>query len=384
MQTIYLDISNKGVVPTVYAKQGDVGRRFLVVLTDSGTPYSLPAGSVFSVWYEGDSGEGNYTDIGEQSAFSINENAVTVEMIEQMLSVAGNGILCLTLNKADGGQIGSWNIPYVCERIPGFESEEATSYYTAFSETVKNLQKMVETDPTVPNWAKAPKKPVYTASEVGARPNTWMPTASDVGAAPAGYGLGGFAVPVPGNNLDTLKANGWYYCADSTAGGPSGYALGNAVVEVSAGWAYSPVHQTLHFGTAGRQPFTIKRYWNNATNSWVDWEWINPPMLTGVEYRTTERYNGKPVYTKLVNLGVVADQGSYSTGVSGVVIRYVAQLPSAGITVPYNGRNTAYFGTSSVYVCLATDGGIWYSHWVIGSSYSGRFTANIQLWYTKD
>jgi hypothetical protein len=42
-----------------------------------------------------------------------------------------------------------------------------------------------ESDPTVPSWAKAPNKPTYTASEVGARPNTWMPTASDVGARPS-------------------------------------------------------------------------------------------------------------------------------------------------------------------------------------------------------
>lgn len=41
-----------------------------------------------------------------------------------------------------------------------------------------------ETDPTVPAWAKQPSKPTYTASEVGARPNTWMPSAADVGARP--------------------------------------------------------------------------------------------------------------------------------------------------------------------------------------------------------
>lgn len=32
-------------------------------------------------------------------------------------------------------------------------------------------------------------------------------------------------------------------------------------------------------------------------------EWINPPMLLGTEYRTTERYQGKVVYAKLVNFG---------------------------------------------------------------------------------
>ena len=44
----------------------------------------------------------------------------------------------------------------------------------------------VEKDPTVPEWAKQPSKPTYTASEVGARPDTWMPSASDVGADAAG------------------------------------------------------------------------------------------------------------------------------------------------------------------------------------------------------
>lgn len=28
MQTIYLDISNKCIIPTIHAKQGDVGRKY--------------------------------------------------------------------------------------------------------------------------------------------------------------------------------------------------------------------------------------------------------------------------------------------------------------------------------------------------------------------
>ena len=47
------------------------------------------------------------------------------------------------------------------------------------------LDSFTETDPTVPAWAKAASKPTYTASEVGARPDTWMPTAAQVGARPS-------------------------------------------------------------------------------------------------------------------------------------------------------------------------------------------------------
>ena len=32
-------------------------------------------------------------------------------------------------------------------------------------------------------------------------------------------------------------------------------------------------------------------------------EWINPPMVTGTEYHTTERYLGKPVYVKSLSMG---------------------------------------------------------------------------------
>ena len=37
-------------------------------------------------------------------------------------------------------------------------------------------------------------------------------------------------------------------------------------------------------------------------------EWINPPMAAGVEYRTTERYDGKVVTRKLVNCGAIANR----------------------------------------------------------------------------
>lgn len=42
-------------------------------------------------------------------------------------------------------------------------------------------------------------------------------------------------------------------------------------------------------------------------------EWLNPPMVVGVEYRTTERYMGEPVYTKLVNCGAFGFTGTTLT-----------------------------------------------------------------------
>lgn len=139
MQTIYLDISNRGVIPVIYAKQNDVGRKVEVVLTNSGLPYEPEAGSAFSAWYSGASGMGNYTDIGGKSAFAVSGNKVTVELITQMLQNGGEGFLCLVLSRANGEQIGLWNIRYICEGIPGAGSEPAKDYYTAFSQAVAGL-----------------------------------------------------------------------------------------------------------------------------------------------------------------------------------------------------------------------------------------------------
>ena len=43
---------------------------------------------------------------------------------------------------------------------------------------------------------------------------------------------------------------------------------------------------------------------------WQPLEWLKPPLVHGVEYRTTERYNGKPVYVKSIRYpGVLPASG---------------------------------------------------------------------------
>lgn len=58
-------------------------------------------------------------------------------------------------------------------------------------------------------------------------------------------------------------------------------------------------------------------------------EWINPPMQLGVEYRTTERYLGKPVYVQLVNFGAL---GNATTKSVDVAIENTDKIPVLGGT----------------------------------------------------
>lgn len=69
----------------------------------------------------------------------------------------------------------------------------------------------------------------------------------------------------------------------------------------------------------------IQRIWDDNTG-WFPWEWVNPPMRPGVEYRTTERYLDKPVYAKTVDMGAMPNAAikEVAHGISSV--KYVIDL----------------------------------------------------------
>ena len=144
MQNFELDITNKRVIPLLYAKQRDVGAKIHVVLTDNKEPYTVPNDVQFSVWFSGKSGSGNYTEIDGKSAFVVEGNTITVELIHQMLNNAGEHAMCLVMNDASGNQRGMWNIPYFVEEIPGADSEAATAYYNAFLDAQKKAEEAAD------------------------------------------------------------------------------------------------------------------------------------------------------------------------------------------------------------------------------------------------
>lgn len=80
------------------------------------------------------------------------------------------------------------------------------------------------------------------------------------------------------------------------------------------------ITQTFFGYSAASTPeiYECKRVWTSNTRAWGEWEWKNPPMRVGVEYRTTERRVGKPVYTKLIEIGQLPNNSTktVSTGVA--------------------------------------------------------------------
>lgn len=117
----------------------------------------------------------------------------------------------------------------------------------------------------------------------------------NINAAPGGFGLGvaGGQPLSATDDLDTVTKNGVYQWSSSLPkNAPTGYC--KMRVWNGADW----ISQEIMSAYANEKDSIRRRVFNN--NVWGPFEWVNPPMALGVEYRTTERYLGKPVYTKVV------------------------------------------------------------------------------------
>lgn len=354
MQTIHLDVSNKGVVPAIYAKQGDVGRKFRAVITDNGEAYDIPADVLLSVWYSGTSGEGNYSTIGENSAFSIDGNTVTVELITQMLTNHGGGNVCLVMNRQDGTQIGTWNIPYIVEQLPGMGSSSAEQYFTALSEVAgkaaESAAKAAE--------AAATFDTDQTLSVAGKAADAAATGEALSGKAPAGYGLGGEAEQKDWSEVDSVTANGTYRFGGIHQTINGIYVTSATMLVINFGGSYcTQILRTVENASGDNKSYTLIR--SRGAIGWDVWKCPDPPMEAGVEYRTTKRWRDNVVYAKLVEVGSLLNNGTkrvtHDSG--GSYYTYALGVAIAGTTTllfTYEGaRGKAYVeGSDVVFECV--------------------------------
>jgi hypothetical protein len=115
--------------------------------------------------------------------------------------------------------------------------------------------------------------------------------------------------------------------------------------------------------------------------TWNPWEYENPPLHLGVEYRTTERWEGAPVYTVLVDCGNTAANAKTEIRTNilcGAIIRIAGRI--GGYTTPY-----IYEVLDSRYTAWATahnQNGVLQVN-TYASADTGNMAAKIQVWYTK-
>ena len=148
--------------------------------------------------------------------------------------------------------------------------------------------------------------------------------AGNVGAAPAGYGLGANAVSV--DSWDNATKNGFYKSNKGTPDGDGNYWHGIVV-------NYSGVLcNQLVWKTWGTGSVMATRRINNSIPE--EWEWLDPPMSAGVEYRTTERWSGQVVYTKLVSCGTAINDATVTLEGVTACVRFIGYLSYPNESVP--------------------------------------------------
>ena len=113
--------------------------------------------------------------------------------------------------------------------------------------------------------------------------------------------------------------------------------------------------------------------------NWQPVEWINPPMQLGVEYRTIERYLGKPVYVQVVDFGQLPNKANAGKDIPNMdnvdkTIRW-AGLTSLGYALPGGDLYTGWDEIAVRIIRNRID--------VKTTTDESVYTATFTLWYTK-
>lgn len=191
----------------------------------------------------------------------------------------------------------------------------------------------------------------------------------NLGAAPAGFGLGTNGQMATDWNA-AVKSGLFYGNKNSPDGG-----WWNGVVSAeSAGYCTQLLFKSVSNNIC-------IRHMNNGV--WGPFEWFNPPMALGAEYRTTERWNGKAVWTVLVDCGTaVAGENTISTNFAcSRVFGSRGYMGGGAIPQTYDSaRNDRYFkacnaSNVSGKIAIVLE---------LGSAQSSSAPCHVQVWYTKD
>lgn len=215
-----------------------------------------------------------------------------------------------------------------------------------------------------------------TAETIGAAPashaadknNPHGVTIGQIGAAPAGYGLGDKTFEPETEDLNDTTACGWYAFTRDTLNGPFDYGS----VMVSNRYGSQVTQMAFNPRMGGHGEICVRHFYDG---SWNEWEYINPPMKLGVEYRTTERLQGNPVYMKLVDCGALPNASTKEvafateTTVSAFAVSGMALNGGESFTIPYGLDSIAVYAYKNR-IILKTNGDYTSLHGYVAVKYT--------------
>lgn len=191
---------------------------------------------------------------------------------------------------------------------------------------------------------------------------------SDIGAAPAGYGLGESS---SASDTSWTGANRNAFVR-SNSGSPDGAWWHGIVCKeygtITTQLAFKPNDGVWLAAMRGR----------NANGTYGEWEYVNPPMIPGEEYRTTERWKGKAVYTKLIDITVTSEDLEGEDSLSVPVASGVDAIVSTGCWV-FDGITFS----AAIHDTYFEEGNVNCTIYEVPTDGNGPTEVTLQLKYTK-
>lgn len=369
-KTINADLWIRERPQQIHAVQGDTAtRKVTVKLFANREPWIPDAGALIALRYRKPDGTGGTYDTmpGGEKAWEQTGNTVSFLLAPQMLTVPGRVEAQLEILSGNS-VIASFGF---CVLVEENVAENATRSHNYFSwvqrlesklkEKLKEAKESgvfdgpvgVTPDLQVGTVTTLPAGSTATASIRGSAEtpvlDLGIPKGADAqvdatlthsgkaadaaavgtalnGKGPAGYGFGETLL-VGGRTIFAFEGESIEaYCAkiDSELAGMTDYTgklvlarcvnyLGNFYG--SSGNCQAVLYRGAGEGNASLVTIGAPYDWEirKINGVWQEPEWVNPPMTLGVEYRTTERYQGKPVYTVCFGCGNLPVSGTSET-----------------------------------------------------------------------
>lgn len=287
IHTLRMDLARCGGRPTVAAVQGEANTRVLEVsLYDNSIGWEIPAAAVVDIAYQKPDGtKGIYSKLPDGTpATTFSGNVLTAILAPQVLTCAGTIRAAFVFSKEGTETLATFPFTITVEANPAAGAERSEDYFNP--KDLSDLRAEMATQAT--------DLRAEIAAHAADTQNPHGVTAEQAGAAPAGYGLG---------EQNSRSMNNWGEARNSfqrgNTGSPDGEWWHGIICKeygnVTTNLAFKPNNGVWLSAMRGR----------TSDGTWGKWEYVNPPMLESVEYRTTERFNGRPVYAQLFNCGTL-------------------------------------------------------------------------------
>lgn len=297
IHTLRMDLARCGGRPTVAAVQGEANTRVLEVsLYDNSIGWEIPAAAVVDIAYQKPDGtKGIYSKLPDGTpATTFSGNVLTAILAPQVLTCAGTIRAAFVFSKEGTETLATFPFTITVEANPAAGAERSEDYFNPKDISDLRAEMAAQaTDLRAEMAAQATDLRAEMEAHATDTNNPHQVTAEQVGAAPTGFGLG-----VNKCNTSTwndASANGFYSSANKS---PNDSRWTGINISPFAGVCYQLAFSNMN----GRMLEATRK--KNA-NVWDEWEYVNPPMELDVVYRTTERFNGKPVYVKFFNCGAL-------------------------------------------------------------------------------